>query len=108
MNKSNIYNNLPHNLSDELFETLISNENIKIQRIVSPKSFKSPQDKWFNQDRDEFVILLQGSAELLFKENKNTVKLKPGDHINIPRNTKHRVESTDKEIQTIWLAVHYN
>ncbi len=107
MNKPNIYTNLPHNLSEELFETLISNKNIKIQRIVSPKSFKSPKNKWFNQNRDEFVILLQGSAELVFKNNGEKVYLKPGDYINIPCNREHRVFSTDKQVQTIWLAIHY-
>ncbi len=53
------------------------------------------------------MILLKGSAVLLFKENDDFINLKPGDYINIPRYKEHRVESTDKEVETIWLAIQY-
>ncbi len=107
MDINNIFSDLPDNLPEEIFETLISCESVKIERIISPKSYKMPDDKWFNEDTDEFVILLKGSAALLFKAKNERVILKPGDYIYIPRNIEHNVESTDKEVQTIWLAVHF-
>lgn len=107
MNASNIYNNTPDELPDELIEIIVKSENIRIERIVSPMGHQTPEGKWFNQDRDEFVILLQGSAEVLFRENNKSMKLIPGDYIIIPKHKQHRVESTDTNIETIWLVAHY-
>jgi cupin 2 domain-containing protein len=107
METKNVYSDLPDQLPEEVFETLVKSENIKIERIISPKNHKTPDGKWFNQDLKEFVILLQGSAVLLFKENTDLIYLKPGDYINIPLHKKHRVVSTDEEVETIWLAIHY-
>jgi len=107
MEINNIFSNLPDKLPEEIFETLINSNNIKIERIISPIDHKTPDGKWFNQDCDEFVLILKGSATLLFKENSEIVKLKPGDYINIPPHKEHRVESTDKEVETKWLAIHY-
>ena len=103
----NLLTNLPDKLPEEVFETLINSKNIKIERIISPKDHKTPNGKWFNQDLNEFVILLKGSATLLFKENSEIIKLKPGDYLNLYSHQEHRVESTDKEVETIWLAIHY-
>jgi len=103
----NLLTDLPDKLPEEVFETLINSKNIKIERIISPKDHKTPDGKWFKQDLNEFVILLKGSAVLLFKENGDFINLKPGDYINIPRYKEHRVESTDIEQETIWLAIHY-
>jgi len=103
----NLLTDLPDKLPEEVFETLINSKNIKIERIISPKNHKTPDRQWFKQDLNEFVILLKGSAVLLFKENGYFTNLRPGDYINIPRYKEHRVESTDKEVETIWLAIHY-
>jgi cupin 2 domain-containing protein len=48
---------------------------------------------------------LQGAARLQLEDK--TVDLRPGDHINLPAHTKHRVEWTTTEPPTIWLAVFY-
>ena len=58
------------------------------------------------QKENEWVILLKGHAKLLF-EKSDMIELFPGDNINIPTNTKHRVEWTDPVNETIWLAVFY-
>ena len=107
MKSNNLFSDLPDQLTQEVFETLINHKNIKIERIVSPRNSRTPENEWFNQDLDEFVMLLKGSAVLLFKESTESVNLEPGDYINIPRHTAHRVESTDKKLETIWLAIHY-
>lgn len=102
---SNIFQKIPETLEQELFETILSNNNLKIKRIVS-QGHTSPESGWYNQQQDEWVIVLQGGATLRF-ENKEDVQLTVGDHINIPALTKHQVSWTDPNIKTIWIAVFY-
>jgi len=52
-------------------------------------------------------VVLKGSAGLRFEADQKVVKMMPGDYINIPAHCKHRVEWTDPNVETIWLAVHY-
>ena len=107
METHNLLTDLPDKVPEEVFETLINSKNIKIERIISPKEHKTPNGKWFKQDLNEFVILLKGSAVLLFKEKTDFINLKPGDYINIPRYKEHRGEATDNKVETIGLAIHY-
>ena len=102
----NIYSNIPDHIPDELFEEILKTKHVKIERIVS-KGHSSADNDWYDQDQNEWVILLQGSARLLFKDNDKVVELKRGDHINIPSHARHKVEWTDPVTETIWLAVHY-
>lgn len=101
----NIYENVPENQKDELFERLLTNDNFIIERIVSD-GHKSPENFWYDQPTDEFVILLKGSAQIAF-ENDDSIRLKPGDHILIPARKKHRIEWTNPDEKTFWLAVHF-
>ena len=105
MKLSNIFSNIPADLSDETFEKIAGSEHIAIERIVS-KGHRSPETDWYDQDRDEWVILLQGNAEILFVTGE-TLKLSAGDHVKIPAHAKHKVTWTDPNIECIWLAVHY-
>ena len=102
----NLFSNLPDQIDDEIFETIISSEGCKIERIVS-KGHHSPDDYWYDQDKNEFVMVLKGSAGLKFENDQKIVKMMPGDYINIPAHCRHRVEWTDPDVETIWLAVHY-
>ncbi|MDO9267013.1 MAG: cupin domain-containing protein [Sulfurimonas sp.] len=105
MKKSNIFDLIPETLKDELFEELISKDGIKIERIVSHGHVTS-EFEWYDQRRDEWVILLQGEAVISFL-NEDDVRLKAGDYINIPARKKHRVSWTKPNEDTLWLAVHY-
>lgn len=105
MNKSNIFEAIPATLKDEFFEELISKDGLKIERIVS-FGHKTQEFEWYNQESDEWVILLKGEALLSFFD-EDDVRLKAGDYINIPAHKKHRVSWTIPEKETIWLAVHY-
>lgn len=105
MDKSNIFSNMPKDLKDEIFENIISKNSLKIERIIS-KGHSSPKSGWYDQDNDEWVIVLQGEAVLSF-EDKDDVKLIAGDYINITAHTKHKVSWTLPDSETIWLAVHY-
>jgi len=105
MEKGNLFKNIPESLPDEILETIIKSKNCKIKRIIS-KGHTTPEGKWYDQDENEFVLVLKGNAELLFEDNKK-IKMKEGDYINIPAHVKHKVEKTDAEKETIWLAVFY-
>jgi len=100
----NIYSSIPANIPQELFQDILITETFKVKRIVS-KGQASPKDFWYDQDQNEWVILLKGSAGLLFEDNDTIIELTPGDYINIPAHLKHRVEWTDPDIETVWLEI---
>ena len=102
---NNLLANIPTSLPEELFETLVQADNIRIERIVS-HGHASPEDSWYDQDQPEFVVLLKGAARLRIKDDE-PVEMKPGDFINIPAHKRHRVEWTTPGEPTIWLAVFY-
>ena len=105
MKKDNIFSRIPIAIPDEIFETIAQNENIKIERIISD-GHTTPEDSWYDQDRDEWVMLLRGTAEILFENEGQPVTLKPGDYVLIPAFSRHRVLRTDSNQPTIWLAIH--
>ncbi|HNW98522.1 MAG TPA: cupin domain-containing protein [Bacteroidales bacterium] len=90
---------------EELFDTLLENKNLKIESIVSA-GHTTPENTWYDQQDDEWVILLKGEAEILFEKENNKVQLREGDYILIPAHCKHRVTYTSTVPQCIWLAVH--
>ena len=102
---SNIFSNIPNKVPEEIFEILASGSNVKIERIISD-GHKSDKDFWYNQEQNEFVIVLQGYAEIEF-ENDETIPLTKGNYLNIPAHKKHRVNYTSLNEKTIWLAVYY-
>jgi cupin 2 domain-containing protein len=105
MKKSNIFANIPSEIKEELFEDIISNEGLKIERIVS-KGHTTTESQWYDEKSNEWVIVLKGEAVLEF-EGADEVRLKDGDYINIPARTKHRVSWTKPDAETVWLAIHY-
>jgi len=106
MQSDNLFSQLPKDLSAEVFDTLAQGANVRIERIVS-LGHKTPDKSWYDQNEHEWVLLLKGKAAILFAENDLVTTLSPGDYINIPAHTKHRVEWTDADNTTIWLAIHY-
>jgi cupin 2 domain-containing protein len=90
--------------AEEIFETIIANNDILIERIVSKGHF-SPSDFWYDQGRDEWVSVLQGQAGIMW-ENGEIIHLHKGDWILIPAHKKHRVAYTTSAPPCIWLAVH--
>lgn len=102
---NNILNNLPKIVPDEIFETLFSKGQVKIERIIS-QGQKSLENKWYDQEHDEWVIVLEGHAKLQIEGETALTELKSGDYLLIPAHVKHRVHWTDPSIKTIWLAVH--
>ena len=79
---------------------------MRIEKIISD-SHASPESFWYDQDENEWVLLLKGSAALRFEEKEGLVLLEPGDWVDIPAHVRHRVEWTDPKQKTVWLAVFY-
>jgi len=102
----NIFENLPSDLSSEDFIDLVKSENVRIERIVSFGQ-TSPESGWYDQNENEWVIVLEGLGTIQF-EDGSEITLKKGDFVNIPAHKKHKVIETDKNNITIWLAVFYN
>ena len=81
---SNFFANLPTDLPEEFFETILESDHLRIERIVS---------------------LGQSSPEGFVGDQ--TIDLAPGDFINLPAHTRHRVEWTKPDEPTVWLAIFY-
>ncbi|MBS0299400.1 MAG: cupin domain-containing protein [Proteobacteria bacterium] len=105
MKLRNIYAEIPKNLNQEFFELLTENEAVTIERIIS-KGQRSPESGWYDQEKNEWVMILKGKAVLSF-EDQTSVQLFEGDFITIPAHKKHKVAWTDPDTETIWLAIHY-
>lgn len=91
--------------TEELCEELLTRSNIKIERIISWGQ-SSPEGFWYDQEWNEWVVLLQGHAQLSWDDGILT-ELRGGDQLFIPAHKKHRVKSTSSHPPCIWLAVHF-
>lgn len=106
MQKVNLFN-LPHSLdlTEEVFQPLVTNERVLIERIIS-KAHITPEGQWYDQSKNEWVMVLKGGAELTFITG-DKVRLTAGEAIELPAHCQHRVSWTSTDEETLWLAVHY-
>ncbi|GJL82671.1 MAG: cupin [marine bacterium B5-7] len=105
MKPENIFDLVKGSLDEEQFETLVESDHVRIERIVS-MGHTSPASGWYDQEQNEWVLVLKGSAIIALKSGQ-TVRLESGDHFNLPAHTHHKVEWTTPDTETIWLTVHY-
>ena len=89
---------------EERFDTLLTGDGVRIERILSTGQ-ATPPGQWYDQDNDEWVVLLQGEAELSFDDGSRR-RLAAGDPLFVPAHQRHRVEYTSGAPPCIWLAVH--
>lgn len=101
----NLFAEIPENLDQELVEGLLRDRWVRIERIVS-RGQSSPPDFWYDQAEHEWVVVLAGKARLNI-ERQSEIILGPGDTLYLSAHTKHRVEWTDPQQDTIWLAVFW-
>ena len=102
----NLFDAVPVGLPDEEILVLAAGPGTRIERIVSC-GHVSPPGFWYEQERPEWVVLLQGEAVLDFADGRS-VRLRPGDHLTIAAQARHRVAWTSSDPPSIWLAVHYS
>jgi cupin 2 domain-containing protein len=106
MDIRNIFSDIQKHAPDEILETILQTDKFKIERILS-RGHATAEGDWYDQDKNEWVMVLKGSAGLLFEGDDKAVIMKTGDYINIPAHRKHLVEWTEPEEETIWLTIHY-
>lgn len=99
----NLFANLPVPSAQEDLLTLLQTEGFRIERIIS-NGQSSPPDFWYDQEQNEWVLLLTGTATIKFEDGAST-DLCAGDYFLLESHVKHRVERTSTD--AIWLAVHY-
>ncbi|WP_373072237.1 cupin domain-containing protein [Sulfurimonas sp.] len=92
---------IPNSSKEEIFETIAKNESVRIERIISYGQV-SPKDFWYDQDEDEFVIILDGNAEIEYDDGTK-YKLSKGDSLYIDAHQKHKVVYTSNP--AVWLAI---
>ena len=84
----------------------VRSPDVRIERIVS-QGHCSADGFWYDQDENEWVMVVQGHATLEYEETGHVVEMKAGDWVDIPAHCRHRVAWTDPDQPTIWLAVFY-
>jgi cupin 2 domain-containing protein len=89
----------------EVFQKIAEGSS-RIERIVSLGQ-TTPENEWYDQESDEWVLLIQGVATIEFF-NIGIINLTSGDYILIKAHQKHRVTFTSIDPACIWLAVHGN
>jgi cupin 2 domain-containing protein len=83
----------------ERFEALLQCRNLVIERISSSAVIAPNQ---YIQTQDEWVLLVQGTAEI--EIDGKTESLKSGDYFFLPANSPHSVKKVSDG--ALWLAIH--
>jgi cupin 2 domain-containing protein len=100
----NLLRGLPAGLADEVFTEILRRPGLRLERIVSTGQ-STPPGQWLEQAWEEWVLVLAGGAGLTL-EGEAPLTLRPGDHLLIPAGRRHRVDWTDADAPTVWLAAH--
>ena len=93
-------------LPDEVVDPLVERQGLRIERIVSTGQ-ATPEGQWYDQDTDEWVLVVQGSARLRIEGEREDRELSEGDWILLPAYCRHRVTWTRAKPPTVWLAIHF-
>jgi cupin 2 domain-containing protein len=102
----NLIEGVPASLPRELVDVLLETGSARLERIVST-GHATPPDEWYDQDADEWVLVVSGRAGLRVDGEDGVLTLAPGDWVLLPAHRRHRVEWTDASVPTIWLALHH-
>ncbi len=88
----------------EVFDTLLEGEDgLRIERIVSWGA-ASPEQGWYDQETAEWLVVLEGEAELEFADGARQMLVR-GDSLYLAPHRLHRVLQTSSPC--IWLTVHF-
>ena len=72
----NLFSNIPDDLSNELLETLVDTDIVRIERIIS-HGHASPEGFWYDQEQHEWVAVLKGAARLRFEADDKLLEMGP-------------------------------
>jgi cupin 2 domain-containing protein len=104
---ASLFADLPRStVADEQISELLSRRGLRIERIVSTGQC-SPPGFWYDQPDGEWVLLIRGAARLRLSDEAEARSLRPGDFVDIAPHRRHRVDWTDPDQPTVWLAIHY-
>lgn len=92
----------PEGASERFDPILTGSRGLLVERIVS-HGHVTPEGTWYDQERDEWVMVLEGEATLSY-EDGSELSLRKGDHVFLPKRVRHKVTRTSSPC--IWLAVH--
>ena len=91
---------------EEVEQLLCSGQGWRLVRIHS-NGASSPEGFWYEQEEHEWLTILKGSARLHLTDPDAWVDLSVGDQLTLPSGRRHRVERTDPDPGTIWLALYW-
>ena len=103
---TNLFDDVPRELPAERIDVLLETPTLRLERIVST-GHATPPGEWYDEDRDEWVVVLRGRARLRIEGEAADRALGVGDHLLLRAHVRHRVEWTDPTTPTVWLALYY-
>ena len=102
----NLLAGAPPPLGEERSEVLMAGNGWRLERIHSCRAV-SADGFWYDQGEHEWVCLLQGSARVRFADEAVARELNRGDSLYLAPRRRHRLEDSDVEPGTIWLALFW-
>ena len=101
----NLFANLAERAMREEVAVLAETAGGRIERIVSTGQASRPDFGTIRPRRSGWSFF-PGAQAYASKPSPSPRVLAPGDWLEIPAHARHRVEWTDAERPTVWLAVH--
>lgn len=101
MDINNLFSGLVFDPETELADRLFETEGFRVERIASSGQ-TSPV---YDQEEHEWVLVLQGNADILLLDQEETRTLRTGDHLFIPAHMRHQVTRTSADC--LWLCVFW-
>ena len=95
----NLFADLAPPADGEHFEVLRAMNGARVERIISSAT---PQPGVYEQDHDEWVVLLRGNAVL--DVGGARLMLNAGDYVFLAAGVRHEVRETSTG--ALWLALH--
>lgn len=75
--------------------------------LIHSCAASSPDGFWYDQEEHEWLTLLRGSARLALQDPDQGLDLSVGDGLYLAPHRRHRVERTDPQPGTLWLALYW-
>jgi cupin 2 domain-containing protein len=87
---TNLLENVPADLAEEVFQTLPETPGVRVKRSVS-RGHASPEGFRYDQETHDWVLLLSVAARLRL-EGDEPLDIRPSSFVHLPAHRRHRVE----------------